>query len=116
MKSFPLVVRHARGTKTIEYRRHDGRSRARMRTTVRRFKESPSSKCRLGSAAPPLAHCSSRGGADLHRPRAKHLGQAGGLAAETMDPPEDIHASTAFRRDLVRAMRGEGGRAPTAAL
>ena len=32
--------------------------------------------------------------------------QAGNIAAETIDPPEDIHASAAFRRDLVRAMVG----------
>src|SRR5712671_5170245 len=34
------------------------------------------------------------------------LRQAGNIAAEIIDPPEDIHASAAFRRDLVRAMVG----------
>ena len=32
--------------------------------------------------------------------------QAGNIAAETIDPPEDTHASAAFRRDLVRAVVG----------
>jgi aerobic carbon-monoxide dehydrogenase medium subunit len=32
--------------------------------------------------------------------------QAGNIAAETIDPLEGIHASAAFRRDLVRAMVG----------
>jgi aerobic carbon-monoxide dehydrogenase medium subunit len=32
------------------------------------------------------------------------LREAGNIAAETIDPLEDIHASAAFRRDLVRAM------------
>jgi aerobic carbon-monoxide dehydrogenase medium subunit len=31
---------------------------------------------------------------------------AGNIAAETIDPLEDIHASAAYRRDLVRAMVG----------
>jgi carbon-monoxide dehydrogenase medium subunit len=34
------------------------------------------------------------------------LREAGNIAAETIDPLEDIHASVAFRRDLVRAMVG----------
>jgi CO/xanthine dehydrogenase FAD-binding subunit len=34
------------------------------------------------------------------------LRDAGKIAAETIDPLEDIHASAAFRRDLVRAMVG----------
>jgi aerobic carbon-monoxide dehydrogenase medium subunit len=32
--------------------------------------------------------------------------EAGDIAAATIDPLQDIHASTAFRRDLVRAMVG----------
>jgi len=32
--------------------------------------------------------------------------QAGNIAAEAIDPLEDIHASAAYRRDLVRAMVG----------
>ena len=32
--------------------------------------------------------------------------EAGNIAAETIDPLEDIHASAGFRRDLVRAMVG----------
>ena len=39
------------------------------------------------------------GGPDIVR-------EAGNIAAETIDPLEDIHASTAYRRDLVRAMVG----------
>jgi aerobic carbon-monoxide dehydrogenase medium subunit len=34
------------------------------------------------------------------------LREAGNIAGETIDPLEDIHASVAFRRDLVRAMVG----------
>ena len=34
------------------------------------------------------------------------LRQAGNIAAETIDPLEDIHASAEYRRDLVRAMVG----------
>jgi carbon-monoxide dehydrogenase medium subunit len=37
------------------------------------------------------------GGPDIFR-------EAGNIAAETIDPFEDIHASAGFRRDLVRAM------------
>jgi len=32
------------------------------------------------------------------------LREAGNVAAETIDPLEDIHASAEYRRDLVRAM------------
>ena len=32
--------------------------------------------------------------------------EAGNIAAETIDPLEDIHASAEYRRDLVRAMVG----------
>lgn len=39
------------------------------------------------------------GGPDIVR-------EAGNIAAETIDPLEDIHASTEYRRDLVRAMVG----------
>ena len=34
------------------------------------------------------------------------LREAGNIAAETIDPLEDIHASAEYRRDLVRAMLG----------
>jgi carbon-monoxide dehydrogenase medium subunit len=34
------------------------------------------------------------------------LREAGNIAAETIDPLEDIHASAEYRRDLVRAMVG----------
>ena len=34
------------------------------------------------------------------------LREAGNIAAETIDPLEDIHANAAYRRDLVRAMVG----------
>jgi aerobic carbon-monoxide dehydrogenase medium subunit len=39
------------------------------------------------------------GGSDIFR-------EAGNIAAETIDPLEDIHASAEYRRDLVRAMVG----------
>jgi carbon-monoxide dehydrogenase medium subunit len=39
------------------------------------------------------------GGPDIFR-------EAGNIAAETIDPLEDIHASAEYRRDLVRAMVG----------
>ena len=39
------------------------------------------------------------GGPDIFR-------DAGNIAAETIDPLEDIHASAEYRRDLVRAMVG----------
>ena len=32
--------------------------------------------------------------------------EAGNIAAETIDPLEDIHASAGYRGDLVRAMVG----------
>ena len=41
----------------------------------------------------------SEGGPDIFR-------DAGNIAAETIDPLEDIHASAEYRRDLVRAMVG----------
>jgi carbon-monoxide dehydrogenase medium subunit len=41
----------------------------------------------------------SNGGPDIFR-------EAGKIAAETIDPLEDIHASAEYRRDLVRAMVG----------
>jgi carbon-monoxide dehydrogenase medium subunit len=40
-----------------------------------------------------------KGGPDIFR-------EAGNIAAETIDPLEDIHASAEYRRDLVRAMVG----------
>jgi carbon-monoxide dehydrogenase medium subunit len=42
------------------------------------------------------------------------LSEAGNIAAETIDPLEDIHASGEYRRDLVRAMVGRAlGQAST---
>jgi aerobic carbon-monoxide dehydrogenase medium subunit len=37
-------------------------------------------------------------------PRAEALAEAGAIAAARVDPFEDLHASIAYRRDLVRAM------------
>jgi hypothetical protein len=34
----------------------------------------------------------------------EHLGQAGNMTVEIMDPPEDIYVNAAFRHDLVRAV------------
>jgi hypothetical protein len=34
----------------------------------------------------------------------EHLGQAGNMMVEIMDPPEDTYVNAAFRRDLVRAV------------
>ena len=76
-----------------------------MCATVRRFKESPSSKYRLGSGGiTPRAHYSSPRQCRFAPTAGQRVGKAGSLAAEAMDPPEDIPASTALRCDLGRTM------------
>jgi aerobic carbon-monoxide dehydrogenase medium subunit len=74
-----------------------------------RFEEGRIAEARLGVggatdrplriAGAEAALIGTEGGPDIRR-------EAGNIAAETIDPLEDIHASAAYRRDLVRAMVG----------
>jgi carbon-monoxide dehydrogenase medium subunit len=92
-----------------EYSRRAGDYALAMCAAFLRFEEGRIAEARLGVGGAtdrpsriPAAEAlltGTEGGPDIFR-------EAGNIAAETIDPLEDIHASAGYRRDLVRAMVG----------
>ncbi len=92
-----------------EFSRRVGDYALAMCAAFLRFEEGRIAEARLGVggatdrpsriAAAEAALTGSDGGPEILR-------KAGNIAAETIDPLEDIHASAEYRRDLVRAMVG----------
>ena len=92
-----------------EFSRRAGDYALAMCAVFLRFEEGRISETRLGVggatdrpsriAAAEAALTGTDGGPEIFR-------NAGNIAAETIDPLEDIHASPEYRRDLVRAMVG----------
>jgi carbon-monoxide dehydrogenase medium subunit len=92
-----------------EFSRRAGDFALAMCAAFLRFEDGRIAEARLGIgaaadrplriAAAEAALIGTDGGPEIRR-------EAGKIAAETVDPLEDIHASAAYRRDLVRAMVG----------
>jgi carbon-monoxide dehydrogenase medium subunit len=92
-----------------EFSRRAGDFALAMCATFLRFEAGRIAEARLGVggaaerplriAAAEAALIGTDGGPEIRR-------EAGKIAAETVDPLEDIHASAAYRRDLVQAMVG----------
>jgi carbon-monoxide dehydrogenase medium subunit len=92
-----------------EFSRRAGDFALAMCTAFLRFEDGCIAEARLGVggatdrplriAAAEAVLTGTEGGPDIRR-------EAGNIAAEKIDPLEDIHASAPYRRDLVRAMVG----------
>ena len=92
-----------------EFSRRAGDFALAMGAAFLRFEDGRIAEARLGVggatdrplriAAAEAALIGTEGGRDICR-------EAGNITAETIEPLEDIHASVAYRRDLVRAMVG----------
>jgi len=92
-----------------EFSRRSGDFALAMATALLRFEDGRIAEARLGVGgatdrplrivAAETALIGTEGGPDTRR-------EASNIAAETVDPLEDIHASAAYRCDLVRAMVG----------
>ena len=92
-----------------EFSRRAGDFALAMCATFLRFEEGRIVDARLGVggatdrpsriAAAEAVLTGTEGGSGIRR-------EAGDIAAETIDPLQDIHASAEYRRDLVRAMVG----------
>jgi carbon-monoxide dehydrogenase medium subunit len=103
------LLDHSWRTGFAEFSRRAGDFALAMCAAFLRFEDGHIAEARLGVggatdrplriAAAEALLTGTAGGPDIFR-------EAGNIAAETVDPLEDIHASAAYRRDLVRAMVG----------